>query len=77
MKSVGAWNPESSTTCWIFRYSGRGILTVTLLSRTTVKRGSGGLEDQLAMRASLGVRLPGTGLERSLARSPPDQAALQ
>ena len=37
MKSVGELKPESSTTCWIFRYSGRGILTVTLLSRTTVK----------------------------------------
>src|SRR5262245_10153164 len=35
MKSVGELKPEPSTTCWIFRYSGRGIFTVTLLSRTS------------------------------------------
>src|SRR5262245_41614373 len=34
MKSVGELKPEPSTTCWTLRYSGRGILTVTLLSRT-------------------------------------------
>ena len=33
MKSVGESKPESSTTCWIFRYRGRGILMVTLDSR--------------------------------------------
>jgi hypothetical protein len=33
MKSVGELKPEPSTTSWILRYRGRGILTVTLLSR--------------------------------------------
>ena len=40
MKSVGELNPEPSTTCWIFRYRGLGILTVTLLSRTVVQQGA-------------------------------------
>src|SRR5262247_1247923 len=34
MKSVGELKPEPSTTCWTRRYRGRGILTVTLDSRT-------------------------------------------
>src|SRR5688572_16027509 len=43
MKSVGELKPEPSTTCWTLRYRGRGILTVTLLSRTGGWRpGTGG-----------------------------------
>src|SRR5687767_7679601 len=49
MKSVGELKPDPSTTAWILRNSGRGILTVTLLSRTGVRMGG---------RGSLGAGLP-------------------